>query len=64
MAEIVVEAQCEAKMSRARFETRGGFALDCSNENCIDLRLPTDVLCLCGTNRSKDKTENQQAIMS
>ena len=39
MAEIVVEAQCEAKMSRARFETRGGFALDCSNENCIDLRM-------------------------
>ena len=51
-------------MSCVRFETRGGFALDCASENCIDLRMieVSQLMCSVCVDRIgvSDKMESQK----
>ena len=50
-------------MSYVRFQTRGGFALDCASENCIDLHMiVSQLMCSVCVDRIgvSDKMENQK----
>ena len=51
-------------MSCVRFQTRGGFALDCASENRIDLRMivVSQLMCSVCVDRIgvSDKMENQK----